>query len=133
MPFLSDLSTLTRSANASYRRMDVGASLRVAQQSMEQANRVLAASVVAHDPALDAARVRAFATVTDARRRPMMFGMDSVVELDLIVTMPGGIPMPASRTEQLAPLLLARAAPGARLEVSLVPGRPDTVRLEWGA
>ncbi|GGI48220.1 hypothetical protein BCL57_002715 [Agromyces flavus] len=133
MPFLSDLTTLTRHANASYRRMDVGATLAAAQQSMEQARRVMAASVVAHDPALDAARVRATATVTDARQLPMMLGMNAVVELDLIVTMPGGgIPMPASRTEQVAPLHLARVAPGSELQVSLVPGRPDTVRPEWG-
>ena len=133
MPFFSDLTTLTRHANASYRRMDVGATLAAAQQSMEQASRVMAASVVAHDPALDAARVRATATVTDARRLPMMLGMNSVVELDLIVTMPGGIPMPASRTEQVAPLHLVRVAPGSQLEVSLVPGRPESVRLEWAA
>jgi hypothetical protein len=65
--FLSDLATLTREANAAYDRIDVGASLAAAQQSMEQAGRVTAASVVANDP------------------------------------------------------------------VSLVPGRPETVRLEWGA
>ena len=133
MRLLSDLATLTRHANTAYARMDVGASLAAAQQSMEQASRVMAASVVAHDPALDAARVRATATVNDVRQLPMMLGMNAVVELDLIVTMPGGIPMPASRTEQLAPLHLARVAPGAQLAVSLVPGRPDTVRLEWAA
>ncbi len=70
MPFFSDLATLTRHASAAYDRMDVGASLAAAQQSMEQASRVMAATVVAHDP---------------------------------------------------------------ELVVSLVPGRPDTVRLEGGA
>lgn len=133
MGFLSDLATLTRQANAAHDGMDVGASLAAAQHSLEQANRVMAASVVAHDPALEAARVRATATVADARQLPMMIGMNAVVELDLIVSLPGGIPMPASRTEPLAPLHLARVAPGAQVDVSLVPGRPDTVRLGWGA
>ena len=50
MGFLSDLATLTRQANAASDRLDVGASLAVAQQSMEQAGRVMAASVVANDP-----------------------------------------------------------------------------------
>jgi hypothetical protein len=132
MRILSDLATLTRQANAAYARMDVGASLAAAQQSLEQANRVMAASVVAHDPALETARVRATATVADARQLPMMIGINAVVELDLIVSLPGGVPMPASRTEQLAPLHLARVAPGSQVHVSLVPGRPETVRLEWG-
>ncbi|MBM7505731.1 hypothetical protein ACFPER_01345 [Agromyces aurantiacus] len=130
---LSDLATLTRRANAAVDRMDVGASLAAAQQSLEQATRVMAASVVAHDPAIEAERVRASASVVGARQLPMMLGMNAVVELDLVVLLPGGIPMPASRTEQLAPLHLARVAPGSQLEVSLVPGRPETVRLEWAA
>ena len=133
MGFLSDLAALTRQAHAAAARMDVGASLAAAQQTLEQAGRVMAASVVAHDPSLDAARVRATATVTDARQLAVMVGMHAVVELDLIVSLPGGIPMPASRAEQLAPLHLARVAPGSQVPVSLVPGRPETVRLELAA
>jgi hypothetical protein len=133
MRLLSDLATLTRRANGAYDRMDVGASLAAAQQSMAQAGRVMAANVVVNDPALEASRVRATATIVDARQLPMTIGMNAVVELDLIVSMPGGIPMPAGRTEQLAPLHLARVAPGAQVAVSLVPGRPETVRLEWVA
>lgn len=133
MPFLLDLPYLTRRANAAAARMDVGASLATAQQTLEQAGRVMAASVVAHDPALEAARVRATATVADARQLAVMVGMHAVVELDLIVSLPGGIPMPASRAEQLEPLHLARVAPGSQVPVSLVPGRPETVRIEWAA
>ena len=113
--------------------MDVGATLAAAQQSLDQANQVMAATVTATDPGLDAARVRTTASVLDARQLPMMIGMNAVVELDLVVTLAGGIPMPATRTEQLAPLHLARVMPGARLDVSLVPGRPETLRIEWGA
>ncbi|MFC5789497.1 hypothetical protein EDM22_17475 [Agromyces tardus] len=133
MGFLKDLRTLTAQGNAAYARMDVGATLAAAQQSLDQANQVMAATVTATDPGLDAARVRTTASVLDARQLPMMIGMNAVVELDLVVTLAGGIPMPATRTEQLAPLHLARVMPGARLDVSLVPGRPETLRIEWGA
>jgi hypothetical protein len=133
MPFLLDLANLTRRANTAAARMDVGASLATAQQTLERAGRVMAASVVAHDPALEAARVRATATVADARQLAVMVGMHAVVYLELIVSLPGGIPMPASRAEQLAPLHLARVAPGSQVPVSLVPGRPETVRIEWAA
>jgi hypothetical protein len=133
MGFLKDLATLTAQGNAAYARMDVGASLAAAQQSLDQANQVMAATVTATDPGLEAARLRTTATVVAARQLPMMIGMNAVVELELIVAMAGGIPMPATRTEQVAPLHLARVVPGARLEVSVVPGSPETTRVEWGA
>jgi hypothetical protein len=133
MGFLKDLATLTAQGNAAYARMDVGASLAAAQQSLDQANQVMAATVTATDPGLEAARLRTTATVVAARQLPMMIGMNAVVELELIVAMAGGIPMPTSRTEQVAPLHLARVVPGARLEVSVVPGSPETTRVEWGA
>lgn len=133
MGFLKELATLTTQGNAAYARMDVGATLAAAQQSIDHAGQVMAATVTATDPALEAARLRTTATVVDARQLPMMIGMNAVVELDLVVALGGGIPMPATRTEQLAPLHLARVAPGSRLDVSVVPGRPETLRIEWGA
>ncbi|MEI5585295.1 MULTISPECIES: hypothetical protein [unclassified Agromyces] len=133
MGFLSDLATLTRRAHDVSERMDMGATLAAAQESLHQAERVMAAMVVADDAALEVARVRATATVVDARQLPMMLGMDSVVELDLTVVLASGIPLAMTRTEQVAPLQLARVTPGAQLPVSLVPGRPASLRVEWGA
>lgn len=134
MGFLKDLTTLTRQANAAYDRMDVGSSLAAASRSMEDASRVLAATTPrAEDAALEAVRLRATANVVDARQLPMVIGMDVMVDLDLVVAMPSGFPLPVTRTEQVAPLHLARVAPGSTVDVSMVPGRPDTVRIEWGA
>ena len=133
MGFLKDLHTLTKQGNAAYARMDVGARLEEASLAMGEASRVLAASTPQSDElALEAVRLRTTATVLDARQLPMMIGMNVVVELSLVVRMPSGVPLPVTRTEQLAPLHLARVAPGASLEVSIIPGRPDSVRIEWG-
>ncbi|MFC9918067.1 hypothetical protein [Agromyces binzhouensis] len=133
MGFLADLRTLNAQATAVRERMDVGATLAAAQQSLEQADRVMAAAVAANDPASDAARVRTTASVVSARQLPMVIGMDVMVELELVAQLPGGTPVPASRTQPLAPIQLARVTPGAIVDVSLVPGRPETVRLEIGA
>lgn len=134
MGFLKDLATLTAQGNAAYSRVDVGASLDAASRSMAEASRMLAAATPApDDELLESARVRATASVVDARQLPMMIGMHCVVEVDLLVTMPGGFPLPVTRTEQVAPLQLARLAPGAALDVSIVPGRPESVRVEWSA
>jgi hypothetical protein len=134
MGFLKDLATLTAKGNAAYARMDVGATLEAASRSMDQAGRVLAATTPhADEEWLEAVRLRTTATVVDARQLPMVIGMNVVVELDLVVAMPSGFPLPVTRTEQVAPLHLARVAPGSTLEVSIVPGRPESVRIEWGA
>ncbi|MGX5696850.1 hypothetical protein ACWKWP_11680 [Agromyces soli] len=136
MGFLKDLATLTKQGYEMQQRMDVGATMAQAQASMEQASRMMAASMPAPVPAgggqqFEEQRFRASAVVVDARQLPMMIGMNSIVELELHVQLPGGVPLPVTRTEQLAPLHLARVAPGAILDVSLVPGRPDSVRVEW--
>lgn len=132
MGFLKDLRTLTAQGHAVQARMDVGASLEAASRSMDEASRVLAATTPRPDEEwLEAVRVRTTATVVAARQLPMMIGMNAVVELDLVVTLPSGLPLPVSRTEQVAPLHLARVAPGAFLDTSIVPGRPDSVRVEW--
>lgn len=136
MGFLKDLATLTKQGYEMQQRMDVGATMAQATASMEQASRMMAASMPAPVPSaggqqLEAQRLRTSATVVDARQLPMLIGMNSIVELDLHVQLPGGVPLPVTRTEQLAPLHLARVAPGAILDVSIVPGRPDTVRVEW--
>ncbi|MFF2275505.1 hypothetical protein [Agromyces sp. NPDC058126] len=132
MGFLKDLATLTRQGYEAQQRMDVGATMAQASASMEQASRIMAATTPAPaEPHLEAQRLRTTATVLGARQLPIMFGMNAVVELELHVRMPGGVPMPVARTEQLAPLHLARAVPGATLDVSLLPGRADTLRIEW--
>jgi hypothetical protein len=134
MGFLKDLTTLTRQANASYDRMEVGATLAAASRSMDDASRVLAATTPRpEDAALESVRLRATANVVDARQLPMVIGMNVVVEVDLVVAMPSGFPLPVTRTEQVAPLHLARVTPGSTVDVSMVPGRPETVRIEWGA
>jgi len=116
------------------RNLDVGATMAQASQAMTQAQQYLAASTPAVLSSADEAR-RTFttATVTAAQEAPMTIGMNLLVHLELIVQLPGGVPLPVQRTEQLSPLHLARVAPGARLEVSLVPGMPESLRIEWGA
>ncbi|GAB2569174.1 hypothetical protein [Leucobacter ruminantium] len=132
MGFFKDLHALGKIGREAQDRMDVGASMAAMQQSITQASQVMAAAAPpALDPALEAQRVPTTATVVDARQQPMMIGINAVVEIDLHVALPGGIPLPVTRTEQLNPLLLARVVPGAVLQASVVPGRPDSVRLEW--
>ena len=130
--FVSSLIKLSAQSNAIQKQMDVGARLASAQASMTQAGRLMAASMpVATTRAQETDRLHATATVTSAQQQRMMIGMNAVVDLELVLMLPGGIPVPVRCTEQLAPLHLARVTPGSRLDVSLVPGMLDTVRIEW--
>lgn len=133
MGFLKDLHALTKQGNAAYARLDVGARLDAASRSMDEASRVLAVTTARADEEwLEAARLHATATIVEARQLPMVLGMNLVVDVDLVVTMASGLPLPVSITEQVAPLQLARLAPGGTVDVSIVPGRPESVRIEWG-
>lgn len=133
MGFLSDIATLTRQGHEAQRRMDVGARMADAQAAMAQASAAIAAStpvpLSAHE---EAQRLRMTASVVAVRQLPMAVGLNVIVQTDLHVMMPGGYPLPITLTTQLGPLHAGRVQPGARLEVSLVPGRPETARIEWG-
>ncbi|MDL9979162.1 hypothetical protein [Microbacterium candidum] len=133
MGFFGDLANLTTQADGMRSRMDVGATMAAAQASMADAGRLMAAAApVATTSAQDAQRLRTTAGVVAARPLPMALGMDLLVELDLHVRMPGGVPMPVTRIEQVSPVEMGRIQPGAELPVSIVPGAPGTVRVEWG-
>jgi hypothetical protein len=134
MGFLKDLTTLTRQGAQAQQRMDVGAHLAAASQAMQQAGTILAAAAPApRDPAAEALRVPVAATVVDARQLPLTIGLDLVVEVDVHVLMPGGVPVPVTCTVQLSPLTVGRVQPGATVQGSIVPGRPDTLRIDGGA
>lgn len=134
MGFLKDIATLTRQGYEAQQRMDVGAQLAAASQAMAQASAVMAATTPEPQTGPEEAlRVPVAATILDARQLPMVIGMNVVVELDLHVTMPGGAHVPVTRTEQLSPLAVGLVQPGAALVGSIVPGRPDTLRIDWGA
>ena len=134
MGFFKNISTLTRQAREMERTFDMGATMAQASQAMTQAQQYMAASMpVVLSPVDEARRTFTTATVTAAQETPMTIGMNVMVDLELIVQLPGGVPLPVRRIEQLSPLHLARVAPGSRLEVSLIPGMPESLRIEWGA
>lgn len=134
MGFLGNLAKLTKQGYEMQQKMDVGASMAQASAAMNQASAMMAAMTPpATTSVQEQGRVRVNATVTDARQQPMTIGMDTVFELDLLVHLPGGVPLPVRHTARVSALHLARVAPGAALPVSIVPGMAETVRIEWAA
>jgi len=83
------------------------------------------------DPAVEARRVPATATVQAAAQTPTWVNGNPLIRLDLIVELPSGVPLPVTRTEVVPQLWLGHVQPGSTLPVSLDPATPDSLRIEW--
>ncbi|MEQ1703276.1 MAG: hypothetical protein ABMA25_24480 [Ilumatobacteraceae bacterium] len=75
--------------------------------------------------------VSAVATITGATQTGMMMNFNPVVNLDLLVLMPNGVPMPVTRQEPVQQLHLGRCQPGLRLNVKVDPNNVGNLRIDW--
>lgn len=104
-----------------------------ASARMAQANQMVAgmAQGAAQGTTAIANGMDATATITAARQTGAMMNFNPVVELDLLVMMPSGIPMPVTRQEAVMQIHLGRCQPGLRLNVKVDPGNPDSLWIDW--
>ena len=129
MGFLDSYFRLTSMADEMSEKSDVGGSLATMQSKLDGLNASMAASApVAADPAK---RMDATATVTASRPSGAQVNGAMVVELELLVMLPAGIPLPVKQTTLVPPAGLARIGVGARLTVSLDPAVPATLAIDW--
>ncbi len=75
--------------------------------------------------------VAAVATITSARPTGALINFNPVVELDLLIILPSGVPMQATRQEPVQQLHLARCQPGLRLNVKVDPTNADSLWIDW--
>jgi hypothetical protein len=127
MGFLDSYFRLTSMADEMSEKSDVGASLATMQSKLDSLNATMAPAVVA-DPAK---RTDATATVTASRPAGAQVNGAMLVELDLLVMLPSGIPVPVTQTALVPPTALGLTHVGARLAVSLDPAVPATLVVDW--
>ena len=132
MGFFGDLNKLRIMGEEQQEKMDVKAQMGDAKAKMDAMNAAFAASQPqTPDPASEARRVDATATVQSAQQTGMMVNMNQTVQVTLLVMLPDGLPLPVT-TQLLIPYLnLARLQPGAQLSVSIDPTIPASVRIDW--
>jgi hypothetical protein len=134
---IDQANQLSAQASAFVPQTDAATFMAQASAAMTDASAALASMApAATTPEQEAQRVRTSATVVAARQRPMMIGMDAVVDVDLRLDHPalasGATAASAhTLTARVGQLQLARLLPGTALTVSLVPGAPETLRIEW--
>jgi predicted acyltransferase (DUF342 family) len=131
MGFFGDLNKLRIQGEEMREKQDVKGDMNRAKAQMDAMNAAYAAAAPRpDDPASEARRVDATATVQNAQQTGMMVNMNQGVQVTLLV-MINGIPTPVT-TMLLVPYLnLARLQPGAQLSVSIDPTIPESVRIDW--
>jgi hypothetical protein len=131
MGFFGDLNKLRIQGEDMRAKQDVKGDMANAKAKMDAMNAAYAASAPKpEDPASEARRVDATATVQSATQTGMMVNMNQGVQANLLV-MVNGIPMPVTTMLMVPYLNLARLQPGAQLSVSIDPQDPNSVRIDW--
>jgi hypothetical protein len=131
--FFGDLNKLRQIGAEQSASFDVKASLGTMQARMDETNAAMKATQPTElDPASEARRVDAVATVSSARQTGMVLNfVNNGVELALLVMLPPGIPLPVTTTIFVPQLNLSRLQPGAQLHVTIDPTIPASVRIDW--
>lgn len=133
MGFFKDLKKITDTGKALREQYPVEHQIANAQASMAQASQMMAAMTASTMGATTAMTtgVEAVATVTSAHQTGAMMNYNPVVQLELMVMMPSGVPTPVSRQEMVMQLHLSRCQPGQRLRVKVNPANPNDLWIDW--
>jgi hypothetical protein len=130
--FFGDVNKLRQMGEEQQQSFDVKARMANAQARMTQATQAFAASTPAVvDPASEARRVDATATISSARHTGMVINFDVMVEVGLLIMLPNGVPLPVTTTILVPQLSLARLQPGSQVAVTVDPSNPASVRMDW--
>jgi len=123
------------------KKSDVKGDLARMQAGMNGANQALATMTAQRQAAEqsltagpvdgEVGRVEAAATVTQFAPTGMMIAGRTVIELQLLVTLPGGIPLPVAHSAALDMGQIPRLVPGGRIAVTLDPVDPASLRIDW--
>lgn len=102
---------------------------------MAEANAMMAgmAQGAAQSNAAIANGVAATATITAARQTGALINFNPVVELELLIMLPSGVPMQATRQEPVQQLHLGRCQPGLRLHVKVDPTNASSLWIDWAS
>jgi hypothetical protein len=99
--------------------------------SMQQANALMAQQTAAFQAAADPAAVTGSAQILASRDTGVRMNLDPTLQLDLLVTVPGQPPYPATVTTTVSMAHIGRVQPGGVVAVRVNPTTPAAVHLDW--
>lgn len=125
MAFFKSVRELNKQSREMQRNWDVGATLANAQASMAAASASMARQTAA------AGGLEAAATVVAIRQGGAMINFQPLVEIDLTVMAPGAMPYPATVSQVVPQVHLARVQPGAPVRVKVAETDPGAVWIDF--
>jgi len=135
MGLIDSYRRLTAMSSEMEASMDVSARMAEAQQKMTSASAAMTAmnaqQAAAADPASAARRVAATAVITSALAGGLQVNGSVLVELGLLVMVPGAVPTPTTTSVLVPHLHLGRLAQGASLNITVDPKYPSSVQVIW--
>jgi hypothetical protein len=135
MGFFKDIRKLSQQGNALREQYPVQQQLADASAQMHAVSAMLQQATQQQDGGqrLLTDGFDTVAVVTCAFQTGALVNHNPMVELDLLVTMPSGVPVPVRRTEVVQLLHLSRVQVGQRLAVRVDPTDPATLWINWSA
>ena len=133
MGFFKNLNKLTEQGDAMQQAMDVKAMNQDAMARMQDASNLMAHMTQQNTiaAALAANGVDGTASISAVRNTGSLVNYSPVLELDLVVMLPGRPPIPVTRRELVEQMFLGKAQPGNTLPVRANPDNPTELLLNW--
>jgi hypothetical protein len=133
MGFFKNLNKLTEQGYAMQEAMDVKAMNQDAMARMKDASNLMAHMTQQNTlaTALAANGVDGTASIAAVRNTGSLVNYSPVLELDLVVMLPGRPPIPVTRRELVEQVFLPKAQPGGALRVRANPDDPTELLINW--
>lgn len=132
MGFFKDLNKLNKQAKEIQKNQPpVKDQMANAMASMQQANAFLAQQAAAAPLVHDPLAVDGEAQILAVRDTGMRINLNASLQIDLLITIPGQPPRPATITSVVEPQNLARVQAGMQLRVRANPATPEQALIVW--
>jgi hypothetical protein len=135
MGLISSYVRLGKLTNEMQKNQDVKSDMATMKSKMDAMKTSMAAANAAQAAALNPSagvnRVQATATVVAARPANTWVQGSRLVDIDLTVSLPGGVLIPATQSSLVSPQNEFALRPGIQLAVTIDPRDPSSVAITW--
>ncbi len=130
MGFFKSMNELNKMGKEAQRNMDVGATMKNAQERMKAATDMMARQTEAANMAANAATGMDIETSIISVRQVGQMNFDAIMEIQVTALPPGLPPYPATISQTVNQMQIGRLAPGAVLKAKVDPENPSAIWLD---
>lgn len=129
MGFFKSMNELNKQAKEINKDFDPGQQMKDAQAQMAQANEMMAQQTMAANLAMSGKD--ATASITSVAQTGAMINYQPTMAIEMTVFPEGGVPYPASATQVVEQMYLAKAAPGQQIKLKVDANDPSVIWIDW--